>query len=80
MIVTQIVPGAQMLESSPTPHASASPGPVSGPKRARTYGTPRSHPTYAIEFCPRCGYPEADGGFCPDCGWTHCHGKNGEVM
>lgn len=21
------------------------------------------------EFCPECGFPEADGGYCPACGW-----------
>ena len=29
-----------------------------------------AHPTYTIEPCPRCGYPEADGGYCPECGTT----------
>jgi hypothetical protein len=22
------------------------------------------------EFCPACGFPEADGGFCHACGWS----------
>ena len=41
------------------------------PRRPR-FTEKLSHPTYAIEPCPReeCGFPEADGGFCPECGWT----------
>lgn len=30
----------------------------------------RAHPTYAIEPCPNCEFPEADGGYCENCGWT----------
>lgn len=33
-----------------------------------SWGTPRTHPGYTVEPCPKCGYPEADGGYCPDCG------------
>ena len=29
-----------------------------------------AHPTYSIEPCPNCEFPEADGGYCEDCGWT----------
>lgn len=30
----------------------------------------RDHPTYSIEPCPACQWPEADGGYCPACGWS----------
>jgi hypothetical protein len=36
----------------------------------RTYTVALAHPSYSIEPCPKCGYPEGDGGWCPDCGWT----------
>ncbi len=38
-------------------------------KRHR-YTTPLTHPTWSIEQCPNCGFPEADGSYCPDCGWS----------
>jgi hypothetical protein len=38
-------------------------------KPVRRYSTPLAHPTYCVEPCPRCGFPEADGGACKDCGW-----------
>ena len=39
-------------------------------KPRRRYSTKLSHPTYVIEACPNCEFPEADGGHCEECGWT----------
>jgi ribosomal protein L32 len=36
----------------------------------RRYSVPLTHPGWSVEACPKCGYPEADGGACADCGWT----------
>lgn len=36
----------------------------------RRWGTALTHPSYSIEECPSCGFPESDGGYCPECGWT----------
>lgn len=38
--------------------------------RITGWHVPLAHPTYAVEPCPRCGFPEADGGACASCGWT----------
>lgn len=32
--------------------------------------TKLAHPTYIIESCTNCGFPEADGGYCEECGTT----------
>jgi len=34
------------------------------------WSTKLAHPTYVIEPCPRCTFPEADGGYCAECGWS----------
>ena len=47
----------------------ASRGMAPAPK-VRTYGTTLAHPGYSVERCPRCDFPEADGGYCAACGWT----------
>jgi hypothetical protein len=44
-------------------------GDVGAPKPPRRYSTRRVHPTYTVEICPVCDFPEADGGYCPECGW-----------
>jgi len=36
------------------------------------WGTRLSHPTFSVETCPNCAFPEADGGYCPECGWSTC--------
>ncbi len=36
----------------------------------RTYAVPLVHGGYCVSPCPRCSYPEGDGGHCPECGWT----------
>ena len=36
----------------------------------KKWETKLSHPTYSIEACPQCEFPEAEGGYCPECGWT----------
>lgn len=30
------------------------------------------HPSWAlcVDQCPRCEYPEAEGGWCANCGWS----------
>lgn len=38
--------------------------------KPRKYTAERGHPSYIIEPCPKCDFPEADGGYCPDCGQT----------
>jgi hypothetical protein len=38
--------------------------------KRKKWTTKLVHPTYSIEPCPNCDFPEADGGYCPDCGWT----------
>jgi ribosomal protein L32 len=43
--------------------------PAAGP-RAQRYSAALTHPTYSVESCPKCGFPEADGGACANCGWT----------
>jgi len=45
---------------------------VSLDKPKKGWSVPLAHPSYSIEPCPNCQYPEADGGYCPECGWTHC--------
>jgi methionyl-tRNA synthetase len=39
----------------------------------KKFETKLAHPTYVIEECPSCGFPEADGGYCPECGWFVVH-------
>ena len=34
-----------------------------GPAKKK-WSVPRAHPSFVIEPCPNCGYPEADGGYC----------------
>ena len=41
-----------------------------GPVKRKRWSVPLAHPSFAIEPCPACDYPEADGGHCPECGWT----------
>jgi hypothetical protein len=36
----------------------------------RRFTAKLAHPTYSIEQCPNCEFPEADGGYCPECGWS----------
>jgi hypothetical protein len=43
--------------------------PPAGPRKA-SHSVPLAHPSYSIERCPRCDFPEADGGACANCGWT----------
>ena len=38
--------------------------------KARTYTAKLAHPSFVVEPCPACAFPEAGGGYCPDCGWT----------
>ena len=38
-------------------------------KPRRGWSTKLSHPSYIVEMCPNCGFPEADGGSCDECGW-----------
>lgn len=38
--------------------------------RGQAWTAHLSHPTWSIEKCPKCGFPEAEGGFCPNCHWT----------
>jgi hypothetical protein len=44
--------------------------PGTGPSPVKNYGTALVHPGYSVERCPRCDFPEADGGYCAACGWT----------
>jgi hypothetical protein len=39
-------------------------------RKRKTWSVPLAHPTYVIDPCPNCDYPEADGGYCPECGWS----------
>jgi hypothetical protein len=43
---------------------------MGAPPPVRNYGTALTHPGYSVERCPRCDFPEADGGYCLACGWT----------
>ena len=43
---------------------------LGAPPPVKSYGTALAHPTYNVERCPRCDFPEADGGYCPSCGWS----------
>jgi hypothetical protein len=45
------------------------PAKADAPSRPR-FSTPLAHPSYSIEPCPNCRFPEADGGYCPECGWS----------
>ena len=37
-------------------------------KQARPkWRTKLVHPSYSIEQCPKCRFPEADGGYCNEC-------------
>jgi predicted RNA-binding Zn-ribbon protein involved in translation (DUF1610 family) len=38
--------------------------------KVHRYSIPLCHPGYCVEPCPKCAFPEADGGYCADCGWT----------
>ena len=38
--------------------------------KAPQWTVPLCHRSYSIEPCPRCGFPEADGGHCEECGWS----------
>jgi predicted nucleic acid-binding Zn ribbon protein len=40
------------------------------PPKVRRYSVPFTHPGWSVEPCPKCGFPESDGGACEDCGWT----------
>jgi hypothetical protein len=44
-------------------------------KKRKGWATKLVHPTYSIEPCPNCDFPEADGGYCPECGWTEWQRK-----
>lgn len=53
---------------------------VAKPKRGRPpktavrgWNVPLAHPSYSIEQCPNCEFPEADGGYCENCGWSLPH-------
>lgn len=43
--------------------------PAAGPRRA-AWTVPLAHPSWSVEPCPKCEFPEADGGACANCGWT----------
>lgn len=45
-----------------------------GRAKKKRWSVPLSHPSYSIEECPNCGFPEFDGGYCPECGLTQ-HGR-----
>ena len=40
------------------------------PKKRQRWTVQPAHPGYVIEPCPKCGFPEADGGHCSECGYT----------
>lgn len=50
-------------------------GDKEGPAPRKRWVTKLMHPSYVVEECPVCGFPEADGGACAECGWVHCNGS-----
>lgn len=49
--------------------------PVEEVSTRKKWVTKLMHPSYIVEWCPVCGFPEADGGYCAECGWVHCDGR-----
>jgi len=39
--------------------------------KVRKWSVPLAHPNFQLlaDFCPKCQFPEAEGGYCPNCGW-----------
>lgn len=66
------VRAASPSELEPKPKRGRPATTADAPARRR-YATPLAHPSYSIEPCPACGFPEADGGYCAECGWSLPH-------
>lgn len=64
-------PSQAIVEGAPVVPADPDDAEPNQPREKRWH-TRLTHPSYRVLYdaCPKCGFPEAEGGYCPECGWT----------